>query len=555
MGWKRIRGSDVTKTYQQSASLALLVLGEVERGLYGAFLVDMVSTLDPHFIIDYKDKPKELATIVAARFLKWMSDKVKTTSDDVFRMCILFAQLTRKYKVFRLSVRNGDAILVEYLYEFFIPIWLVTAKHNYVEIALNQIEDLYGRVPFHVLQAARENRMQPLHVGSDRDGVPMAQWALDAIMELLQIKYKAMNFPNSREGWQKHSTNMPLVARCKTFCQTEYSHRYDVDSYDEQFLEFDAAGENQDMGNCKSQSKVPRRHQEKIMVSEILHLADAFIEKPGRSMKENTFWDVLKNLTTTLEKEDGTEGDTTNQGRSSGEEALVEVNHEILANAPTENEIPEDIQDASELDQLEWFRILDEENAALLDEEDEDEPTDVTTDPVVAETTDTTSEPVVAGTTETTTEPVVTGTSNTATEARTRNTPRVTEPPPRIVMDDAESEVQIGKNPKKVKVRKAKLNKMGLKDVVERGRSKMKEMKIPDVRFRRRCRMKRETKCLQIGLNEYLNSENGSIKMNSILEKFTIGESVGFTDERVEFRIMASGTWVIPHSNESSNRN
>jgi hypothetical protein len=77
---------------------------------------------------------------------------------------------TRKYKLFRLSVRNGDSILVEYLYEYFIPIWLSTSKHNYVEIALNQIKDLYGRVPFHVLQAARENQMQPIHKGVDRDG-------------------------------------------------------------------------------------------------------------------------------------------------------------------------------------------------------------------------------------------------------------------------------------------------------------------------------------------------------------------------------------------------
>jgi hypothetical protein len=43
LGWKRIRGSDVTKTYQQCAALALLALGEIERGLYGAFIADIVS--------------------------------------------------------------------------------------------------------------------------------------------------------------------------------------------------------------------------------------------------------------------------------------------------------------------------------------------------------------------------------------------------------------------------------------------------------------------------------------------------------------------------------
>jgi hypothetical protein len=60
-------------------------------------------------------------------------------------------------------------------------------------------EDLYGHVPFDALQATRENCMQAIHTGNGRDRVPMAQWALDALMELLQIKYKVMNFPNSCE--------------------------------------------------------------------------------------------------------------------------------------------------------------------------------------------------------------------------------------------------------------------------------------------------------------------------------------------------------------------
>ena len=126
--------------------------------------------------------------------------------------------------------------MVEYLCEYFIPIWIMTGKHNYVEIALNQIKDLYPCVSFHIPQAARENCFQPLHRGKDRDGVPMSNWALDAIMELLQIKYKAMDFPDSREGWQKHLKNMPLVARSKVFTQGEYTGMYDVKGYDELFF-------------------------------------------------------------------------------------------------------------------------------------------------------------------------------------------------------------------------------------------------------------------------------------------------------------------------------
>jgi len=68
-------------------------------------------------------------------------------------MIALFTIITRKYRVFRESVRCGDDIVVEHLYEYFIPLWLMTGKQNYVEIGLSQIEDLYGRVPYHILQA------------------------------------------------------------------------------------------------------------------------------------------------------------------------------------------------------------------------------------------------------------------------------------------------------------------------------------------------------------------------------------------------------------------
>jgi hypothetical protein len=130
-------------------------------------------------------------------------------------MIALFTIITRKYRVFRESVRCGDAIVVEYLYEYFIRLWLMTGKSNYVEIGLSQIKDLYGRVPYHILQVIQENRMLPLHPGKDRDGRDMTHWAMDALLELMQPKYKSMNFPSALDGWQKHSTNMPLVSRCE----------------------------------------------------------------------------------------------------------------------------------------------------------------------------------------------------------------------------------------------------------------------------------------------------------------------------------------------------
>jgi hypothetical protein len=502
LGWKRIRGSDVSKTYQQSASLALMVLNEVERGLYGRFISDLVVGDNLHIFVDNQNEPKLLAEYLGRQFILWLQKCVEDSTDEVLRMIALFTIITRKYRVFRESVRCGDAIVVEYLYEYFIPLWLMTGKQNYVEIGLSQIEDLYGRVPYHILQVIRENRMLPIHPGKDRDGRDMAHWAMDALMELMQPKYKSMNFPSTLEGWQNHSTNMPLVARCKRFAETEYRRRYGVSSYDEQFLEFVAAGESQDIGNVKTQSKVPRRTKEKIMVSEILTLADVFVETPGRKFTNDTFWKVLKNITSTLvvEKKE----DRAKEGRSEGEVILAKVNRELLNNEADKDEVPDEVEDMGDMDLLAWEERL----------QDEDEDDD--------------------GLTEEPDREIDEAAENTG-EATRRTTARIN-------VSDKETVVQVGKT-KSVLVRKAKMNPLAVTNIIENGQAKIRLLDIPSIRYRSKMRVIRERKTLQQELDHYLASQNGSTKFKSIIE--SLKES-GSSDHRVEYRLMMKQMWIAP---------
>jgi hypothetical protein len=259
----------VSKTYQQPALLALIVLNEVKRGLYGHFIWNLLDNGQLQIFIAFRDSPKELGQYLAVKFIARLQKCLEQSSDKMFQMMVLFTILCRKYRVFRQSVWHGDAIVVEALYKYFIPVWLMVGKQNYVEIGLSQIEDLYGPVSFHVLQSICKNRMLPLHPGTDCDGQKQADWAMDALMELLQTKYKTMNFLSTLEGWQNHSTNMPLVARAKKFAETEYTQRSNVKSFDEMYFETNAAGDKQDKGNCKTQTLVPRRTKEKIVISEI----------------------------------------------------------------------------------------------------------------------------------------------------------------------------------------------------------------------------------------------------------------------------------------------
>jgi hypothetical protein len=114
-----------------------------------------------------------------------------------------------------------------------------------------------------------------------------------------------------------------------------------------------------------------------------------------------------------------------------------------------------------------------------------------------------------------------------------------------IVVDKADTVFQIGKS-KKVSVRKGKLNQMGVTNVIEIGRQNMIEQNIPQRRFRRKCRLERETKTLQKELDNYLSSMDGTPKLESIITALKGTET---SNERIKFRMMKKGMWVIPASN------
>jgi hypothetical protein len=118
----------------------------------------------------------------------------------------------------------------------------------------------------------------------------------------------------------------------------------------------------------------------------------------------------------------------------------------------------------------------------------------------------------------------------------------------RIVIDELETEVVIGVKKKKVNIRQAKLNVMGLTDVKKNGENKMKRLNIPKVRFRRRCRLKREIRTLQIELDKYLSNKDGTSKMKKLRQQLTQRCPEERSNLRVEFRMMKQNLWVNPRA-------
>jgi hypothetical protein len=177
-----------------------------------------------------------------------------------------------------------------------------TGKAHYFDICLGMIGQLYSEVPFHVLQVTRINRTVPLHDGCDKKGNPMASWALDAIIELLQRYYHKMNFDNTLEQWKLHSGNFALTAKSIKFVKVEYSRLSDSDNSDAKYVDLkDDYHNGRDAGYCKKGMKVPARILERQLISELITLSGATREQSGRKYNRELFWESFKECKTELQ--------------------------------------------------------------------------------------------------------------------------------------------------------------------------------------------------------------------------------------------------------------
>ena len=119
-------------------------------------------------------------------------------------------------------MRSGDAILIEWVYKEVLPLFNISGKKHILEITLKQMEDLYARIPYKLLHLCRINRTVPLYSGMDSQGNPMANWALDSLIETIQKYYHKINFNNGKSnGWLKHSLHVMVMSKASRIIMEE----------------------------------------------------------------------------------------------------------------------------------------------------------------------------------------------------------------------------------------------------------------------------------------------------------------------------------------------
>ena len=341
-------------------------------------------------------------------------------------------------------------------------------------------EELYADVPFWVLQIIRDNRTARLYDGMDLySGRPTAHRAMDECMEIVQHKYKCMNFPGNEDSFYRHSFNMSFAHKAGTFGYHQYSYRYDVESLDD-YNSGESKGDcdKADQGRKKKATVVPKRTQEKKLIDEILTLSEVMVEEGARELDPNRIWKVLPQTTTVLDKRGSSTPDTV-ENNDENEEGLAnsgiasdleELRTRVRANRPDNQGRVEVSESMDHVDNVALSTGMIDDEADVVDVEVDEQ-----------------------------------GLADGSNETETVETG--------IEQDDTtEEEVMVGKNARKVK--KVALSALATVDLHEVGRAKMISMDLPARRYRRKMREERERKALHQNLYEFMNgltSETGTL--------------------------------------------
>ena len=200
-------------------------------------------------------------------------------------MMINFVLLIDDYREFRMLLNTGDAVMIECLYCNFLPNFYLTKKKHYVKIILTQIENFYHKIRPCRLQLVRINRTAPLYVGDDKQGIPMVNWSLNGIIELIQKYYHQLKF-SSDKGWTTHLPHVMLTNKALRFAQTEYNRLSSKSDKDKKWTNL---SDDIDPTNNKSNTAVNCRAKEHLTIANYLNVLEIGIEKPGRKYSKKEF--------------------------------------------------------------------------------------------------------------------------------------------------------------------------------------------------------------------------------------------------------------------------
>jgi len=192
-------------------------------------------------------------------------------------------------------VYRKNTVAQEALYnDKFVPIWIMLGKKHYTEIGLFSMEQLYGEIPFPLLEFIRKYRTLDLGCdGRDEDIFHEIDW----IVELVNGKQQQMKLPATDEAWTGQGSLLPAFCQCRNFVYEQYTQRSDITKTQQK---------------RQKSTTVPKREKEHSVCRELLVKSNACVEMDKPRQMTNTFFlDVLPNPETSLREANSASDDTT----------------------------------------------------------------------------------------------------------------------------------------------------------------------------------------------------------------------------------------------------
>jgi len=330
--------------------------------------------------------------------------------------------------------------MIEVLCQEFLPLFVLTNEKHYVEIVLGMIDTLHSKLNCMQLQLVRINRTVPSCSSQEKqENKPMSNWALDAIIELIQKYYHQMRFKNEK-GWAVHSPHVMFTNKASRHESKEHMRSYDKENFEERFL---GLSTSPDQHRSREKTAKKCRELEHIIIAECLSLLNVSVETNNRKHNVNEFRNAMSKITTELIDE------------SEEERSMRKVMESMTEEEKNLSHVVADI-----------FNKGSNENT---DKETADATMDTTIDPSTMFNDD-----FHAGINE----PI----ENDDLDSDSLN-------------DDSEVEVVVGKKKKRVNVRFAKVNPHCFEDIFKIAKKMMEKQQINKIRFRNKERIKRNMEC------------------------------------------------------------
>ena len=178
-------------------------------------------------------------------------------------------------------------------------------KSAILKLLSNKMEALNSKNTYKYLHLTQVNWTVPLYNRLSKQGKPMANWALDSLIETVQKFYHKMNFHTGKSnGWLRHSAHVMVMSKASQIIMEEYSQINSKEDKDSKFVDHTDSNLKTSKGykNTKP-SSTPKQTRESCAVAEYLLLGRITTEFPGQMYNHNKIWDTVSHCTVGLTTE------------------------------------------------------------------------------------------------------------------------------------------------------------------------------------------------------------------------------------------------------------